>query len=262
MNRCLINVSQTLRVKTLYIQHASVTEKFPDLSFDYALLDGQESFEKYRSRSKSSSKVLLAGGTRYDYFSRRFRKSNGKNIGISINQFDDFQIVKDLCLSIKNCSTFEISVRPHPNMINWNRSWFEKNGIRYSDSSIVPSYDYLASLWLQISNVCGIHLDAVILGVPTVQYQLSKDKVFDQYDFSKKNLIKVANDYRDLEFYFKYPQQLIPDEDLVNYFMASYKTSREGRVGLFTAEYIRAILQGEEYESIIEEKYNVKLYKF
>ena len=45
-NRCLLHHSKSMGIKTIYMQHASVSDKFPPLEFDYSLLDGQESFEK------------------------------------------------------------------------------------------------------------------------------------------------------------------------------------------------------------------------
>jgi len=43
----IVKAAQDEGVKTVYIQHASVSDKFPALKFDYALLEGLDSLEKY-----------------------------------------------------------------------------------------------------------------------------------------------------------------------------------------------------------------------
>ena len=262
MNRCLLHATHFFNIKTLYLQHASVTAKFPKLKFDYALLDGQESFDKYGQTSKEKSKVLLTGATRYDDFYKTTLTTKINKIGISINQFDDFDIVKDLCLKIREHDDLKVIVRPHPNMINWNRDWFLDNGIEYSDSSVESSNEYLNSLALQVSNVCGIHLDAAILGIPTVQFKMSKADIEDHYNYFEIGLINKVNSYAELESLFYDQNDLFPSASIVQYFMASLRTQREGRVGEFTANYIKAILMDEVHEQALEIRHNITVFKF
>ncbi|MBK8946935.1 MAG: hypothetical protein IPM32_16925 [Ignavibacteriae bacterium] len=261
-NRCLLHAANELNVRTIYIQHASVSNKFPKLTFDYSLLDGQESFDKYGQVSKKNSKILLTGGTRYDYFYKKQLVESEKKIGISINQFDDFEIVKTLCLNLKKLKEYKIAIRPHPNMKNWNRNWFEAQEIEYSDSSSEPSNQFLSKLEIQISNICGIHLDAVILGIATIQFQLSKKAIYDQYLYVSKGLIKKANNMGELLNYIHNRNELYPNNKIVQYFMASAFTSHEGKVGLFLAEYINAILTDVEQEKKIESEYKIQVYNF
>jgi len=260
-NRCLLKNSKSRNIKTIYIQHASVSDKFPPLEFDYSLLDGKESFEKYKEKSKKKSKVILTGSSRYDNFHKTKLNNNRYKIGISLNQFDDFDTVKNLCLnlrkSLKNC---ELVVRPHPNMIDWNRDWFENENIEYSESSLVTSNVFLKSLKIQISNVSGIHLDAAMIKIPTVLYKLSKEKINDQYQYLANGLIKEAITFENLLNYIKNPDTLLPKDNILQYFLASVGTSIEGRVGEFTANYINSILNDDE--EVFEENINLKIYKF
>jgi hypothetical protein len=242
-NRCLLHHAKNIGIKTCYMQHASVSDKFPSLEFDYSLLDGQESFEKYRKTSKRNSKVILCGSARYDKFYRTKRIKNCSKIGISINQLDNIDVVKNLCLDLRKClKNCELVVRPHPNMIDWNRGWFESENIEYSEASTVSSDDYLKSLKLQISNVSGIHLDAAMMNVPTVLYQLSKQRVIDHYGYLVSGLIKEAISFADLLNHIKYPNGLVSNDETIQYYVASVGTSIEGKVGEFTANYIRSIL--------------------
>jgi hypothetical protein len=248
-------------IKTIYMQHASVSDKFPPLEFDYSLLDGKESFEKYKETSKKNSKVILIGSSRYDNFHKTKLNNNRYKIGISLNQFDDFDTVKNLCLNLRKSLKYcELVVRPHPNMIDWNRDWFENNNIEYSDSSLVPSNVFLKSLKIQISNVSGIHLDAAMIKVPTVLYQLSKKKIDDQYGYLAQGLIKEAITFDDLLNYIEYPKTLFPKDEIIQYYLASIGSSLEGRVGEFTANYIYSILNKEE--AVFEKNNHLKIYEF
>lgn len=251
MNRCLLRAAQNNNIKTLYLQHASVTTKFPDLEFDYSFLDGLESFEKYGCKSKVNSKVLLVGTSRMDSFYINRTPGNKNKIGISINQFDSFDKVKKLCESLKQMP-YSIIVRPHPNMINWNKEWFKANGIEYSDSSIIAPNLYLKQLRVQISNICGIHLDAAIMRTPSIQYQLSEYIVEDQYDYLKNGLVKRAENSSILKRYIENPHELLPNNSVIQYYIASFGTKREGFVGKFIAEYIDVILDINKNEELFE----------
>lgn len=259
LNRCLLIASQFHEIKSLYVQHAAVSNKFPKLNFDYAMLDGQESYEKYGETSRIGSKVLLTGATRYDPFYGI--KITSEKIGISINQFDDFEIVKELCLKLHENGVSHLVIRPHPNMKDWNKDWFLNNNIEYSESGIESANAYLATLKLQISNVCGIHLDAVILGIPTVQYKLSYNDIEDIYKFSGSGLIRNIDTVEALVSYILAEKFCIPNEKIVQYFMASAFTNRQGKVGKFTAEYVTAILTGHKEEESLEINNNIMVYK-
>lgn len=261
MNRCLFLAATELKIKTIYLQHASVTDKFPKLNFDYSFLDGKESFEKYGSISKRGSRVILSGSSRFDKFYNNSRKKDKNKIGIAINQFDDFGIVKKLCLDLKKKSYINIIVRPHPNMINWHKYWFESNNIEYSDASIVPPYTYLNQIFFQISNISGIHLDALILNVPSVLYKLSNKPIEDIFGFLNNGLVKNANNFEELLECLSLGDQLL-NKSKIQYYNASSFTALEGHVGEFIGEYINSLVRGYNEEDELEKKYNMELIQF
>ena len=53
-------------IETLYIQHASVTSRFPALKFNYAFLDGFDTLNKYITAGPSETKVFLTGTCKFD----------------------------------------------------------------------------------------------------------------------------------------------------------------------------------------------------
>ena len=111
MNRCLMSQASEKGIKTLYVQHASVTSQFPPLDFDYSFLDGEKQFELYKKMSKTDSLVILSGPCRYDYMSV-YLNNNPKYIGISLNEFDEFEKVKNLCNYLKALGIYSIRFDP------------------------------------------------------------------------------------------------------------------------------------------------------
>jgi hypothetical protein len=262
MNRCFLKIATEYNIKTVYVQHASVSNKFPMLYFDYSFLDGEESFEKYSKKSKKGSKILLSGASRYDRFYQT-TICNKNKIGIAVNEYDDFEIVSKLCEKLIDSGFNNIIVRPHPSMGQWNKKWFILHNIEFSDASLTPPNDYLSELILNISNISSIHLDASIIKIPTVQYQLSKKTIWDQYQYIDKKLVKQANNFSELIEYIHNPQKIIPETSVVQYFVASAYSEYEGKVGKFIADYIEIILSGNnQAERKIEEQYNIKTFNF
>lgn len=241
MNRCFLRNAAVMGIKTMYVQHASVSDEFPPLQFDYSFLDGRVSFEAYKNTSKPGSVVCLSGPCRFDYM-KEYLSGKGVFIGISVNEFDEFERVKKLCLLLKDSGHDKIKVRPHPSMGDWNRTWFNDNGILFSTPKLESPGQYLSSLLLQISNVSGIHLDAVMLGCPSVLYQMSDKRIDDIFHFVDHGIIKVVNSEEELLRIADSPQITTPETDAVRLFVASYKTSVSFSVGAFIAGIIHRLL--------------------
>lgn len=234
MNRCLMSQASEKGIKTLYVQHASVTSQFPPLDFDYSFLDGEKQFELYKKMSKTDSLVILSGPCRYDYMSE-YLNNNPKYIGISLNEFDEFEKVKKLCNYLKTLSVDYIKVRPHPSMGEWNKQWFDSNGISFSTPSIESPGQYLGSLKLQISNTSGIHLDATLLHVPSIQVQLSELDQEDIFGFVSEGLVMKVDSYQRIKDIIMNPLIALPKDEVVRRFVSSYKSEIEFKVGLFIA---------------------------
>ena len=47
-NRALLLVAKSKGIKTVYMQHASVSNLFPVLDFDYSFLDGVNAYNIYK----------------------------------------------------------------------------------------------------------------------------------------------------------------------------------------------------------------------
>ena len=94
-NRCMLAVAHHLGIKTVYLQHASVSPIFPALRINYAFLDGQCALDIYRQcepnrpntdRHAPLPKVILSGQKKHI---KRSEKSQSTLIGVAFNVLDD-----------------------------------------------------------------------------------------------------------------------------------------------------------------------------
>ena len=248
INRCLIFNALEKGIKTVYVQHASVKRGFPRLDFTYSFLDGKESLEKYLYDGKPKGEVYLSGGVRFDSLYDKIVKRNyeTKRIGIAINMLDDFEKIKSLCLFLKNNNYNDLILRPHPRYQHLNSEWLINNNISISNPKEESSFDFISKIDFMISNESAIHLDASIMYCPTVLYNMSDNKVLDDYNFVKNNLVKLANTDEELLKFIKNPKDVMPTKEVLQYYNASSNSHLEGKLGSTIARFLELVCQGKE----------------
>jgi hypothetical protein len=251
INRCLLFNALERGIKTVYVQHASVKKGFPRLDFTYSFLDGQESLDKYLYAGTPNGEVYLSGGVRFDFLYDKIVKRNYdiKKIGIAINMLDDIEKDKNLCLFLKNEGYNDIILRPHPRYQHLDTEWLIKNNIAISNPKEESSFDFIANIDFMISNESAIHLDASIMYCPTVLYNMSNNKVLDDYNFVKNNLVKLANTDEELLTFIKNPRCIIPTKEVLQFYNASCGTSLEGKLGNTIATFLHLLCQNNEVQS-------------
>ena len=248
INRCLIFNALEKGIKTVYVQHASVKRGFPRLDFTYSFLDGKESLEKYLYDGKPKGEVYLSGGVRFDSLYDKIVKRNyeTKRIGIAINMLDDFEKIKSLCLFLKNNNYNDLILRPHPRYQHLNSEWLINNNISISNPKEESSFDFISKIDFMISNESAIHLDASIMYCPTVLYNMSDNKVLDDYNFVNNNLVKLANTDEELLNFIKNPKDVMPTKEVLQYYNASSNSHLEGKLGITIARFLELVCQGKE----------------
>lgn len=242
ITRCLIELTEKHHIKSLYVQHASVTTAFPPLRFDYSFLDGLESFEKYREVGKMRGHIFLSGSPRFDAFHNYKNGEKKFEIGIALNEFDDEELALNLCLYLKGHYSENIIVRPHPGMLIpsnllFHEEKFIEHGFAISDPRKDLSYIFLANVNVMIANESGIHLDAALMGVPSLLFNFSDKEVLDWYSYIKKGLIKKCDTFEEAVQMLGANYQL--PVEVVRYYAASFKTPRDGKVGEMISEFIK-----------------------
>ena len=108
-------VCDFIGIKSVYIQHASVSLDFPRLIFNYALLEGRDSLDKYFKIGKIDSEVFLLGSPKEPKLDEICTKDRVCNIGICFGLIDDVSKVEKLIQEVlKSYDCSNIFLRPHP----------------------------------------------------------------------------------------------------------------------------------------------------
>jgi hypothetical protein len=212
--RCILRVSKELNIKTVYIQHAGTAPHFPPLEFDFAILDGKISYEKYMTQgTKNTSKIFLAGSPRFDNVAKISTSRTVKNhIGIAVNTVDQFDIVKSILENLVQNKDYTYFFRPHPGIKGKLREKYIKLihsiGIQYSDPQIESAADFLKNINLLISKSSYIQFEALLSGIQSIQLSFSNSND-DAYDFIKMGIVDEIKNLKEIDLYINKPLSLL-----------------------------------------------------
>lgn len=234
--RAMLLAAKALGIKTIYIQHASVSTLFPPLSFDLNLLEGQDSLDKYRQCGPITGKVELVGMPKADqYIPFRNSSKHIRTVGIGCNLMDDpAEIEKLLRILSGKLPELKILLRPHPrDTRNFGSLASIGPAIRVCDSRTVATFDYLQQIDVQLSATSGIHLEAVLLNVWSIYYDFSPThKLDDYYGFTRHGLVDVAETAEKLIHMLQEHLNSKPDViGRARYYSATLDSPYEGRSG-------------------------------
>ena len=204
--RGLVKAANDLNISTIYLQHASVSENFPSLNFTYAFLDGFDSLKKYNAIDrKTKTNVFLTGFAKFDENLNFINKSvKLKSIGICVSTLDKYENIEYL---IKNLSQdfkqLKIILRPHPGdkrKIMKIVQDVNNDNLTFSDSKTEDSFMFLQKTDAVIVGESNILLEAAMLNVYPIYYEISKYKKHDAYSFLQNGLVdKYYQNYNDLK---------------------------------------------------------------
>jgi hypothetical protein len=251
-NRCLRLVAESMGIKNIYLQHASVSLLFPKLQYDYAFLDGNVSMEIYRNCEKNQSEDLLTLSTRISNIVLSGQKKevvmasknrSKKYIGLAVNTLDDVNSLLCLLEELEILGV-PILVRLHPGQTkDFERILGEyiktSPYISISTAKSQSLANFLESAFIMIAGNSSIHLEAVIAGVPSYYVELFENIDHRDYYGYVKN--KVA---------CPFPREAVklgavvlgdlslrmPDIAAVQMYSATYGTKWEGREGELVAK--------------------------
>jgi hypothetical protein len=195
-SRSALFAAKNLNIKTIYLQHAVVSEIFPPLIFDLALLEGNDTLDKYVKIGGQTSKVFLIGMPKFDSFCEKAkRKQRTATIGVGINMLDDLSVVISCINFLRNQfdDNYAIVVRPHPRMIidDLRLPAF----ISTSNPSKENSFEFLQRIDILIAGNSSIHLEAVLSNVLSIYYEFGNSVLHDYYGFCKNGLCYSATDF-------------------------------------------------------------------
>lgn len=197
-NRVLRKIAHEIHISTGYIQHASITDEFPVLEFDYAFLEGNDALNKYCIIGDTKTIVFLIGSPKFDGY-QRYLNNNQRidSIGVCINAFDTYESVSHTLQLLR--SSFpekEFSLRPHPGekrMNDW-KNLANKFQITFSNSKEEKSFDFLKHVDCVIAGNSNILLEATLINVLPVLFDFTLKPELIKYSFVENHLCDYFSD--------------------------------------------------------------------
>jgi hypothetical protein len=188
-SRSFALVCRELNVPVAYIQHASVSEKFPKLMFDYAFLDGIDALEKYEIKGLEQCVIFLSGISKLDDAIYKLKQTTKQRNIISIcpNSMDELEAVVTVAKYIKEFvdQRFNVCLRPHPGDKRRFDFWREKAmqiGVLYSE----PELECSSDLIIKSIVVVAADLKAIPICIPFT------GKILDHYGFIRRGVVLYA----------------------------------------------------------------------
>lgn len=190
-NRIILKVAKEYNILTFYLQHASVTDKFPPLAFDFALLDGMDALEKYNCSGLTKTKVFLIGICKFDkYYNDINYHRMVKTLGICASNIDRVSSIERLCKKIKMAfPSLHIILRPHPGDSRYDE-WIRISALYemdFSDARKEMPFDFLKKIDVIIAGDSNILLEAAVMNIYPMYYDISQKRA-DYYGFIKNGL--------------------------------------------------------------------------
>ena len=185
--------ASTAGIKTIYIQHASVSDKFPPLQVDYALLEGEDAKAKYLAAGTTNAKIGLIGTMKYDsYLQSTEIETPGKYAAVCLGIASvDYDQNFELCLELKK-SNMPFCLRFHPGVKENIRNRFIREGWNVSQPEQETALDFIMRCHTIISGDSNILLEAIILKRRPV-YFASDGEGLDYYGFLKAGIIDTTH---------------------------------------------------------------------
>lgn len=166
-------------IRTVYIQHAPVSERFPPLYHNLNVLFSPDSEAKYKVEHDHAKSFIL--------FDVRFTEWNvaedkhGAGVLICPNKLDDFDVVKDFAKQLSG--KYSVTIRPHPaDSRNWN-----EEGV-YLVSRNNKIWTDIANAKYVITNESAVVLEAIYAGRLCYKCAFFSNSI-DNYGFLRKGLL-------------------------------------------------------------------------
>ena len=264
-NICLILVCRLFNIKTVYLEHGAITDKFPPLICDYNFLDGQYSYEKYIKIENDHNInipfkrfIFLLGKITFakdNCLSGSVIKSNC--IGFCIGLRDEIsKIIMDCDLCLKY--GFSISIRLHPRESKERKKIFT----RYTDSRkyiklhLALEKDissFFDEIFCCLACSSSIQLESAIAGIPNLYRLWSWQGLEDRFEYVKNGLSIQTINEKDLieKLNLAKKGRLIVKDELIKYYSQSFGENNFGNEHESIITNLKKIIKGETPTSLI-----------
>jgi hypothetical protein len=191
--RALLFASKEKHIPSIYLQHAAVTNRFPPLSFDLNLLEGQDSLNKYKEAGPIEGQVELVGMLKFDkYYGKINQNKSVKTIGIALNGGDNFEDYFTLTDEINSkFNNISFIYRFHP-AIDLSAIAIPEY-VKISKVTEENPFEFLSRIDMLFAGNSSIHLEAAMMNVVSYVVEFQKIDLIDYYGFIKNGLIETVD---------------------------------------------------------------------
>ena len=248
-------VAYDLNIKSIYIQHASVSKYFPHLNFDVALLDSKASHDSYKNsiskaknlgkKPSSECRVYLTGSSKKIAPVTKV----GQFIGLALNPATDRKELNKILerLSIEKLQTL---VRFHPSQSEEDiieiMHTANNKMVKFDVSGSVE--DFFNSCYCIVAGNSSIILEAKLANLEAIYYS-NLDKIeYDYYGYCAHGLAKSVENLDKLEALIRKSQEQTRQIDInaLQYFSATHSTQWEGNEAEYAAKTIQDFLTSQD----------------
>lgn len=190
----LLLAAKSKRVTSYYIQHASVSEVFPKLLPDVALLEGQQAVDTYRKIGSLSKEQQLVGIARMDGLLGYKKRCETEHIsvGICLKPYYSEALLNELIAVVKKSKAVSrVILRPHPGNSEKFYKFLESFDVEISNARQERPHEFIKNIDVMISGESSIILEAALMKVKTI-YIDDGVAQFDLYGFIKNGITTFA----------------------------------------------------------------------
>jgi hypothetical protein len=248
--RVMVAAAKDEGIPTIYMQHAPVTGRFPPLTMDYALLEGQHSLQLYAGIGKTSTEVYLVGIPRMDaHIGKVNERTQARAVGFCLGAADPLERAADLLHYLAaHCPDLRFVVRLHPRsrpeMVDYWQNVCRELGADFSDSHHEHPFEFLSRVDAVIAGGSGIILEAALMNVTPIMYEL-KPGIPDWYGFAADGLCPMFSEPQPVaELLNQQASRRNAVRDRTKYYCATVGTSFDGHSSDLAAELIEHIANG------------------
>jgi hypothetical protein len=209
-NRSLLFVANSLGIKTVYMQHASVSNLFPNLEFDYSFLDGVNAYEIYKEIDLiERTENMTIFSEKYIFLTGQKKKVAKNNVkyeefvqvcGVGFSHLDSNDFIIKVIDSLRGVFA-QCYLRFHPSHSTESITLIKKhfsnnNSILFSAGTNELLKDFLEPVDVFFGSGTSLHLEVALSGVRCIYIENAHIKNKDYYSYERTGLvtpIKIAD---------------------------------------------------------------------
>jgi hypothetical protein len=259
INVALLHAAKRSDIKTLYFQHANVSEVFPPMTFDYAFLYSESSAQVYTAIQPSKTQLLCVGNMKADQYldinkERIFDRKNLR-IVLCVNSVIELELYQELALklaSLTNVGLIKFRLHPYLRMVKIE---FNHSKIIISNAREENSFECFKNMDLLVAGNSSIIEEALFTDTPALYLDLDAN-MSDYYGYVRDGI--VIHTSLNVNGIFKFIESYVTPVSVLNralQFSSSFNTSYSGR----TCQLVEDVFREIDSSAIHISKY-LKLY--